>query len=231
MDNIESQIRSLNPHIQICSVRDPKFSRYGKLLEGYDFSEWMDTMRLTPVPEEGNLYVASAPELEHSKLTGIVQANAFGGMPIQVGYCNGRNSALNGLEYHKSSEINIAVTDLVLLLGFIGDIRDSQFDSALVQAFFIPRGAAIEMYATTLHFSPCKVSDDGFRCIVILPRGTNEPLSGPVERVTPEDTLLFMKNKWLLAHPERKALIDRGACPGIRGENIRIVHIGGEGDL
>ncbi len=31
-----------------------------------------------------------------------------------------------------------------------------------------------------------------------------------------------MKNKWLVAHPERRILIERGAFAGIMGENIAI---------
>jgi hypothetical protein len=230
MENAETPIRRLNPHIRIHSVRAAEFAKYGKLVEGFDFTEWLEWMQRTPIPEEGNVYVASDPELERSELTELVQSSVFGGMPVQVGYCNGRNSSLNGLEYHKSSEVNIAVTDLVLLLGHVADIRDTKYRSGQVEAFFIPRGTAIEMYATTLHFGPCKAADEGFRCIVVLPRGTNEPLPGPIKRVTPEDDLLFMRNKWLLAHPERKALIDRGAYPGILGENIRIIHAEEGGD-
>jgi hypothetical protein len=36
------------------------------------------------------------------------------------------------------------------------------------------------------------------------------------------DKLLFARNKWLLAHPERKPLMERGAWPGIIGNNIEI---------
>ena len=43
-------------------------------------------------------------------------------MPIQIGYCNGNNNKLNGLEYHRDSEINIAVTDMVLMIGMEQDL-------------------------------------------------------------------------------------------------------------
>ena len=49
----------------------------------------------------------------------------YGGMDIQVGYCNGRNTTYNGFEYHKGSEINIAVTDFMLVLGHTWEIRDN----------------------------------------------------------------------------------------------------------
>ena len=60
----------------------------------------------------------------------------FGGLPIQIGYCNGSNVKLNALEYHRSSEIDIAVTDLILLLGCQQDIKEDTYDTALVEAFF-----------------------------------------------------------------------------------------------
>ena len=40
-----------------------------------------------------------------------VREKGFGGLPVQIGYCNGSNVKLNALEYHRSSEIDIAVTD------------------------------------------------------------------------------------------------------------------------
>ena len=36
----------------------------------------------------------------------------LGCQDAQVGWCAGPNSLLNGLEYHKSSELLVAVTDL-----------------------------------------------------------------------------------------------------------------------
>ena len=80
------------------------------------------------------------------------------------------------------------------------------------------------MYQTTLHLSPCRTNDAGFRCVVVLPKGTNTPLSDGEKQMRdantdPESVLLLQKNKWVLAHPERKPLIDQGAHPGLIGEN------------
>lgn len=221
-NNRLQRIQALNPHIPIHSAFDDAFRPFGRVLAGFDFSELIGLMEHKDVPADGNVYVASDPELEHTSVRTAVQNNLYGAMDIQIGYCNGRNSTLNGLEYHKCSEINIAATDLVLLLGRVQDIRRNQYAAEQVLGFYLPRGTAVELYQTTLHFAPCKLADDGFKCIVILTRGTNEPLTGPVERVSEEDELLFMRNKWLLAHPERKALIERGAYPGIAGSNIEI---------
>ena len=40
----------------------------------------------------------------------------------------------------------------------------------------MPKGAAIEVYATTLHYAPCHVSGEGFRSVVVLSRDTNTDL-------------------------------------------------------
>ena len=140
-------------------------------------------------------------------------------MPIQIGYCNGVNSTYNGFEYHKGSEINVAVTDFMLVLGHVWDIRDNQFFVGDEKVFFVPKGTAIEMYQTTLHLSPCKVSDDGFKDIVILPRGTNTPLEKKEKNADPESALLLQKNKWVIAHKDRKQLVSQGAHIGLIGNN------------
>jgi len=224
MEERMTKLQALNPHLSLFYVQSEAFRPYGRILNGYDFNEVLQRMKQTAIPAEGNIYLTSVKHLEQTAIKGQLQQHLYGGMEIQIGYCNGRNSNLNGLEYHKGSEINVAVTDLVLLLGKVQDIRDSKYSTEHIQAFFIPQGTAVELYQTTLHFAPCKVTDDGFKCIIILPKGTNEPLEHKSEAITEEDELLFMTNKWLLAHPERKILIDWGAYPGIVGDNILMMY-------
>lgn len=216
-------LKGLNPHIDIEPVTDETFNDFGKVLRGYDFTEVIDYMfRETAIPKEGNIYFPSVAAMEKLKMIAVVEKTLFGEMPCEAGYCNGVNSSLNGLEYHKSSEVNVAVTDLILLLGKVRDVVNNTYDSSKVQAFYVAKGEAIEIYGTTLHFAPCKVQDDGFKCVVILPAHTNTPLEKINTEGEGEDRLLFMKNKWLIAHPERQVLVDKGAFPGIRGENITI---------
>ena len=143
---------------------------------------------------------------------------------MQAGYCNGRNTTYNGFEYHKGSEINIAVTDFMLVLGHVWDIRDNTYRTEDAEVFFVEQGTAIEMYQTTLHLSPCRVCDQGFKDIVVLPRGTNTPLRDAGKRVEKEERLLLMMNKWVLAHPEREPLIRQGAYPGMLGENRELFY-------
>lgn len=113
----------------------------------------------------------------------------------------------------------MAVTDFMLVLGHVWEIKDNTYRVEDARVFFVPRGTAIEMYQTTLHLSPCRVCDEGFKGVVILPRGTNTPLESKGEAVEPEGSLLLQKNKWVIAHPEREPLIRQGAHPGLLGEN------------
>lgn len=215
-------MKDLNKHVPFYHIEDSKFKPFGKAVNEYDFSELETYMDSLTIPQDQNVYVASVTAMENTIIKSQLQEGFYGDMPIQIGYCNGPNSTLNGLEYHKSSEINIAITDMVLLLGKVQDVEDNFFNSNDVIAFFIPKGTAVELYSTTLHFAPCKVNNEGFKTIVILPKGTNDPLLSNIQKRTKEDELLFMKNKWLIAHPEREQLINKGAHPGIKGENIKV---------
>jgi hypothetical protein len=123
------------------------------------------------------------------------------------------------VEYHRNSEINVAVTDLVLLIGAQQDIaEDFTYDTDKIEAFLVPAGTGIEVYATTLHYAPCHVQEGGFQCVVVLPQGTNTDLTFPVAE-TGEDRLMTAKNKWLIAHEE--AAIE-GAFNGLKGVNVTL---------
>jgi hypothetical protein len=141
----------------------------------------------------------------------------FGDMPVQIGYCWGRNDTLNALEWHKSPEINIALEDMVLLLGDMRDMDGDSYDTAKLKAFLVKKGEAVEFYQTTLHFCPCAQNNNVFKSVVILPRGTNTPLEN-----ASEDKRLIAKNKWLICHPDCKRHVDLGRVATIKGENITI---------
>ncbi len=206
--------------MNIPTVNDPEFSTYGRVIHGYDVSGLMKAMQNTPLPEDV-IYVASAPELESLPGMDILADCLYGQSDLQTGYCNGHNQKLNALEYHRCSEINLAVTDLVLLVGRQQDITGSYiYDTSLVKAFLVPARTLIEVYGTTLHYAPCQTDANGFRCVVMLPRGTNEPLKRPARILSGEDKLLFAKNKWLLGHPEGG--LPQEAWTGLRGENITL---------
>lgn len=211
--------------VPIFPVTGPEFATYGRMVTGYDVSKICAYMEgKTEIPENGNIYIPSVPEMEQERVFQEIKENLYGGMDIQIGYCNGRNTTYNGFEYHKGSEINIAVTDFMLVLGHTWDIKDNTYQAEDAQVFFVEKGMAVEMYQTTLHLSPCRVTDGGFKDIVVLPRGTNTPLKSEKKRNEPENQLLLQTNKWVIAHPEREPLIRQGAWPGLKGDNKELYY-------
>ena len=205
--------------MNLIPVTDVKFKKYGRVVKDVDFKELIEEMKKTPCPEDV-VYVASVPELEALPVFYELVERTYGEMPVQIGYCNGKNKLLNALEYHRSSEIDVAVSDLVLMLGKRADItEDFQYDSANVEAFLVPAGTAVEVFADTLHYAPCNTEESGFRMVVILPNGTNLDLMKKHENATDEEKLLFGTNKWVIAHPDAKI---EGAFNGIIGENLKL---------
>ena len=206
--------------MKIYSVFDPEFREFGKVLSGYDTAELVKAMEAVEMPAEGVAYEPWIDSLEACGIFKQLGDNAFGGMPIELGMCWGYNKALNCLEYHRNSEINIGATDFVLLLAKQEKIIDGMLDTADVMAFEAPAGAVIEVYATSLHYAPCRDNADGFRVAVVLPKNTNTDLEKGAE-IDPEDKMLWARNKWLLAHPDSSEA-GQGAYIGLKGENLSI---------
>ncbi|MDU3286948.1 DUF4867 family protein [Enterocloster bolteae] len=200
-------------------VTDPAFKAYGRIITGYDFSGLLKAMEQTPLPEDV-IYIPSLPEMEALPAAKELENGVYGQMPIQIGCCNGHNKKLNAVEYHRDSEVDIAVDDLILILGKQQDIEeDHTYDTSRMEAFLVPAGTAVEVYATTLHYAPCHVKDEGFRCVIVLPRDTNLDME-PVEVKDPEDRLLFARNKWLIGHAQGG--LPEGAFIGLKGENLSV---------
>lgn len=213
---IINRLRGLNPYIEIYDVRDGAFKKYGRVLD-LDTCEFVAECAKIPLPGSGTEYDMSLERLERLGSAEEIRMLTVGGCDAQIGICMGHNSYMNGLEFHKSSEINIAATPLVLLLGLEYEMEENEFSADKVKAFYLEKGDIVEVYATSLHFCPCQVSDDGFKCVVALPEGTNAPIENCVN-----DKLLFRKNKWLICHDGNKALIEKGVYPGIHGKNYQI---------
>ena len=207
--------------MNLYSVTDPAFRPYGKVLEGYDTAELLTAMAAIDLPESGTAYEPGIPSLEACAVFPELRDRAYGGMPIQLGMCWGRNTKLNCLEYHRDSEVNIGLQDFVLLLAKQDEIEAGVLDTEKVRAFRVPAGTPVEVYATTLHYAPCHLDEaEGFRVAVVLPRGTNTEMPD----LTPaceEDRWMTARNKWLLAHPDADEA-RQGAHIGLRGENIDI---------
>ncbi|MDD4744955.1 MAG: DUF4867 family protein [Eubacteriales bacterium] len=199
----------------VLPVTDPAFSRYGRVITGLADDSWMKLLAETPLPEQGVTYLPQVETLQ-AHLGGKLRL-FFGDMPVQAGTCNGHNSLTAALEYHKSSELNLATEDIVLVLGsLIGQVNDQIVHTDDLQAFWVPAGTAVEIFATTWHFAPCQTGDQGFRCLVVLPEKTNTALT------VPADAPLYMRNKWLLVHPDRQDLVAKGCLAGLRGPVVRI---------
>lgn len=210
-------LKGKNPDLKLYSVNDSEFKTFGRVIKNLDTSEIIAAAEKIERPETGSVYSPSEESFEKLQIAAQIKKEYFGTLPTQIGYCHGHNSLLNAAEWHTSSEINIAVTPLVLILGHIWDIENGKIDSSHFKAFYLPQDTVAEVYATTLHFCPCEVEKGGFGCVVGLPLDTNTPLDE-----TPENPLLFRKNKWLIAHEENTPLINRGVISGITGKNFEI---------
>ena len=211
--------------MKLLSVNDLAFHKYGRVISNVDLTELVQVLKETPVPENV-VYEPSVKALEELPVMKTLERVTYGEMPIQIGYCNGHHVLLNALEYHRSSEINIAATDAILLLGALQDVEpDYTYDTANVEAFLLPAGTAVELYATTLHYAPCSVNGQGFQVAIVLPKGTNYPLEGEHAAVkdnkaSNEDALITATNKWLIGHAEGG--LDEGAFLGLKGKNLNV---------
>lgn len=211
--------------MKIQSVFDDAFRTYGRVVDGYDYKQLLERLEAgTPKPADSVVYVPSVAELEDTQAYAQLRDNCYGGMPIEIGYCNGTNTKLNCFEYHRDSEIDIAADDAILLVARQQDIIDGKIDSSKTEAFLCPKGTGVELYATTLHYAPCSAKKgEGFRVVIVLPKGTNE--DAPEITVTNDnDKYLWARNKWLIAHPDSAEAVD-GAQVGITGENIDIIDL------
>ena len=208
--------------MKIYSIYDPEFKSYGQIVEGMDdtIQEILSVLVKLPLPD-GVGYVPEEPTLQDLPAAIEISEHLYGGIPVEIGWCNGHNTKLNCLEYHRDSEFNLASEDIILLLARQDEIENGVLDTGKVKAFRVPAGVMIECYATTLHFAPCHAdANNGFRMMVALPMGTNtdKPL---IRNKSREDKLLWACNKWLLAHPESEEA-KQGAYIGLVGENIDI---------
>lgn len=218
MTNLE-KLRALNPDLKIYTIHDKEFIPYGTPITDVDTSE------IVKVGEKlleagGAGYKASVPEFEALEIHGIIRDRFFGQMPAQTGFVWGKNNKMNALEWHKNSEINVAIDDIVLLLGQLDEIVDGMYHSDKVKAFYLEKGEAAEVYATSLHFTPCTVKKSGMGAVVGLPLGTNTAL----DRLA-TDRFLRNKNKWLICHHENNAMTEKGIEGNILGENITLNYI------
>ena len=206
--------------MKILPVTDASFAPYGRVVEGYDVAPLLAALEKTPLTDSV-VYVPREELLHQAEGADKVGEALFGGMPFQLGWCNGRNTRLNCLEFHRDSEFNLGTEDFILLIAKQGEIVNGVLDTACVKAFRVPAGVLVECYATTLHYAPCHTdAQKGFRVMVALPAGTNTDYR-PEGGANTMDRMLWARNKWLLAHAESDEAA-QGAVVALKGENIDI---------
>ena len=206
--------------MKILPVTDASFAPYGRVVEGYDVAPLLAALEKTPLTDSV-VYVPREELLHQAEGADKVGEALFGGMPFQLGWCNGRNTRLNCLEFHRDSEFNLGTEDFILLIAKQDEIVDGVLDTACVKAFRVPAGVLVECYATTLHYAPCHTdAAKGFRVMVALPAGTNTDYR-PEGGANTMDRMLWARNKWLLAHAESSEAA-LGAVVALKGENTDI---------
>jgi hypothetical protein len=223
MNTLFESLKIKNESLELYDISHESFNAYGTILDSKHFLEYFKYLdQYTSIPEKDNIYVAHDNDILKNFKENDSLDRIFGFVEIQTGYVNGHNTKLNALEYHKSSEVIVALTPVVLLLGLQRDIINHSIDSKSIKAFYIPEHTVIELHPRVLHFSPCKTMNSGFKCGIVLPMGTNTEFIKLDDVKTEEDLYLFKTNKWLLVHKEHQKMIDLGARVGIIGKNIEI---------
>jgi hypothetical protein len=212
-----NKIQENNPHVHIFSCEDPRFRLFGKIIKNIDFTDAIEYAKKNCKPGDEVSYKGSIDDLEKLDIKKDIENNFYGEMPCQIGWCIGKNNKMNAMEWHRGSELIMAVTDLMLILGKIYDIADNTYNSTLAEACFVPAGTALELYSTTMHFAPINVTAEGFISLITLPKETNTPL----KEKTSKDPCLFQKNKWIIAHKSSKPAAN-GAHMGIIGDNVSL---------
>ncbi len=225
-DEILHTLNELNPERTISPITDKSFLKYGRVYTKFVVDKLMHYLKTYARVSDEIVYeadvIGAAGYTE--ELLPIIR-EVYGGMDdLQVGWVHGRNKKLNALEYHKGSEIVIVGADMVVLMGHINDIAwpEGTYNTSKVQAYYAPQGTVYEISPHCLHYAPVHVhEEDGFRCVILLPKGTNTDIDFEPGNEG-EDTLLLAKNKWLIAHPEDASFEGSRAHRGLTGENITI---------
>ena len=207
--------------MNLISVFDPDFLKYGAVLQGYDFSELISELNKTEYLPGKVTYIPDIDRMNKLSVSKMLSSNFYGGMPIQVGCCCGQNRKLNCLEYHRSDEVNVCATDVILLLAKQEELVDYKLDTKCVEAFFVPSGTAYVLRSSTLHYAPCQADDaEYFMIAVVLPKGTNMQKPDML-KINKEDELLWGKDKWLIAHKDAPEARE-GAFVGLLGDNLQL---------
>lgn len=214
--------------MEIKSVFDPAFVPYGRVwtdMPQHLIDAYVKALNeMIELPDHGRVYHASEACLENLPEASELKQLLFGGLPCELGRVAGRNTRLDALEYHRSSEFNLPATDAIFMLAPRANINHGKLDASCIQPFFVPAGTLVEFYATSMHLAPCHTDPNkGFKVLVVLPKGTNEPLTDDLKKLKEsgqaDAPMLCGINKWLMAHPDSPQARS-GAYVGLTGANI-----------
>lgn len=219
--NLFTRCQFSNKHLHLKMITGSSFRKYGAI---HDVGELSDYIAFLNRQEIGasmgdETYIPSSPELEEMITSMYFKTNLFGAVDCQIGWYTGKANKLNALEFHKCAEILYLISPAVLLLGAVGDLECNTYHSDRLDAFFVPALTCVELFSSTLHFSPLAVMESGVRQIVVQQKNTNTPNLVKVDKKLEIDRLLLERNKWVIAHAEAKSLVDAGAYVGLVGEN------------
>lgn len=204
-----------NPEYKISEIHDQCFQTYGRILEAdtKDVRTYAQSFLSLP---ESSFYQPRVAEIEAFDSIKDLSHKVYGYLDVMAGIVAGHNQIQNGLEYHQCSETIIAITDYVLGVGHRYEMIDDTYQSEELELFYVPEGTCIELYATTLHYTPMAVSSRGFMTICLLLTGTGDILPHGKEGI------LKKKNKWFIAHQENLEKVREGDFPGLLGKMIRM---------
>jgi hypothetical protein len=225
-ESLLEALNELNPDVGILSITDDAFRRFGEVHEGFRVESLLGFLEQNAKVGNSIVYEPDAVGMgRFPDETLPLQRAVFGGVTdLQAGWLYGRSSSLAALEYHKCAEVIVAGADQVVFLGLAQDIAwpEGSYDISRVTAFFFPRGTVCEISPCSLHSAPIHVRGaEGFRCIVILPRGTHAPLDFPAA-TGGEGRLLQGRNTWLIAHSSGSTTRDASLHLGLKGRDIEL---------
>lgn len=212
------QIQACNPEYEFYTTQSTQFQEFGRVL-AYDANSWIQYANTAyPLPDKKASYFPDGEDLHNFSLIDAIQQDIFGHLAIQTGIVQGKNEYLTGIEFHQGSEVNIALTDCILVVGRRQDMIGVNYDGGLTKKFYLHKGEVVEIYASTLHYTPIQATSEGFSLGVILLEGTNTDI-GPTSQ-----TMLTKKNKWYITHASQTEKVKAGCIAGLQGELLHIKH-------
>lgn len=199
----------------IKTMKDNIFKEYAKVIN-IDVEDLLEAMKNDDIESNYTNYIPSDTTLENHQKVQEISKIVYSEEEFIAGKCFGRSHDILGLEYHNSSEVLLALTDFIYVVGHRWDMEGNYYDSKNLEAFLIPKGTVIEVYSTTLHYNLLNANDTPYYAICILPKGTGDPLKYG------RNGILKKRNKWFIAHASNIAKIQDGDFAGLTGEVFRL---------